>query len=437
MLIAAPTGSGKTLAAFLAAIDGLVRQGIERRPAGRDADRLCLAAEGAVERHPARTSKRRSPASREELRARGLPDVEIRTWVRTGDTPSAERDRDAPPAAAHPRDDAGIALHPARLRIRPPHAGDREDRHRRRDPRGRAEQARLASGAVARAARRAVRPAVAAHRPVGDAEADRGGRALPGRRRPPGGPAAATARSSTPAIAGARDLALEVPSSPLEAVMSDEVWEEVYDRIAELIQAHRTTLVFVNTRRMAERATRALSERLGEDQVAAHHGSLVEGTPARRRTAAQRRRAEGAGRDRLARTRHRYRRGRSGLPARLAALDRGVSAARRALGSRGRRHAEGPAVPAVARRAGRMRRAARQRRARRTRPPQRSRSGRSTCWRSRSSPRSRRRNGARTALFALFRRAWPVSRAAARGFRRDRADAGGGVQHAGAAGAAR
>ena len=57
--------------------------------------------------------------------------------------------------------------------------------------------------------------------------------------------------------------------------MSGEVWQEVYDRIAELIQAHRTTLVFVNTRRMAERATRALSERLGADQVAAHHGSLA------------------------------------------------------------------------------------------------------------------------------------------------------------------
>src|SRR6185312_10624792 len=72
----------------------------------------------------------------------------------------------------------------------------------------------------------------------------------------------------------ARDLALELPSSPLEAIMSAEIWQEVYDRIGELIVAHRTTLVFVNTRRMAERATRALSERLGAEHVAAHHGSL-------------------------------------------------------------------------------------------------------------------------------------------------------------------
>ncbi|HEV1999102.1 MAG TPA: helicase-related protein, partial [Xanthobacteraceae bacterium] len=72
-----------------------------------------------------------------------------------------------------------------------------------------------------------------------------------------------------------RDLALEVPASPLEAVMSGDVWEQVYDRLAELIAAHRTTLIFVNTRRMAERATRQLSRRLGEHQVTAHHGSLA------------------------------------------------------------------------------------------------------------------------------------------------------------------
>ena len=70
------------------------------------------------------------------------------------------------------------------------------------------------------------------------------------------------------------DLAVELPRSPLEAVMSHEVWEEYYDRLAELIGEHRTTLVFVNTRRMAERVARHLSERLGEDAVTAHHGSL-------------------------------------------------------------------------------------------------------------------------------------------------------------------
>jgi len=72
----------------------------------------------------------------------------------------------------------------------------------------------------------------------------------------------------------AMDLAIEIPRSSLETVMSHEVWTEYYDRLTQLILEHRTTLVFVNTRRMAERAARHLSERLGEEAVTAHHGSL-------------------------------------------------------------------------------------------------------------------------------------------------------------------
>jgi ATP-dependent Lhr-like helicase len=70
------------------------------------------------------------------------------------------------------------------------------------------------------------------------------------------------------------DLAIELPGSPLEAVMSNEVWLEVYQRLAELIEVHRTTLIFVNTRRMAERVTHQLSEKLGKDKITSHHGSL-------------------------------------------------------------------------------------------------------------------------------------------------------------------
>src|SRR6185503_8530570 len=72
-----------------------------------------------------------------------------------------------------------------------------------------------------------------------------------------------------------RDLAIELPPSPLESVMSNEVWEQLYDRMTHLIEAHRTTLIFVNTRRLVERVTAHLSERIGEDKVAAHHGSLA------------------------------------------------------------------------------------------------------------------------------------------------------------------
>ena len=73
----------------------------------------------------------------------------------------------------------------------------------------------------------------------------------------------------------ARDLRLEITGSPLEAMMANEVWEEIYDRLADLIHTHRTTLIFVNTRRLAERAAAALGERLGEEHVTAHHGSLA------------------------------------------------------------------------------------------------------------------------------------------------------------------
>ena len=70
------------------------------------------------------------------------------------------------------------------------------------------------------------------------------------------------------------DLAVEVPGSELSAVASNEMWDEIYDRIAALATEHRSTLVFVNTRRLAERMAHHLAERLGKDAVAAHHGSL-------------------------------------------------------------------------------------------------------------------------------------------------------------------
>ncbi len=70
------------------------------------------------------------------------------------------------------------------------------------------------------------------------------------------------------------DLAVEVPPSELSAVCSMEQWQEVYARLSELIRSHRSTLIFVNTRRMAERVCHYLEEQLGEGQVASHHGSL-------------------------------------------------------------------------------------------------------------------------------------------------------------------
>ncbi len=75
--------------------------------------------------------------------------------------------------------------------------------------------------------------------------------------------------------ARARDLALEVPPTPLSVSMCNDQWQQMYARLAELVRAHRTALVFVNTRRMAERTARHVGELLGNDAVAAHHGSLA------------------------------------------------------------------------------------------------------------------------------------------------------------------
>ena len=70
------------------------------------------------------------------------------------------------------------------------------------------------------------------------------------------------------------DLQIEIPDSPLTAVMSNEVWEEIYNHLVALIETHKTTLIFVNTRRLAERLSHDLSLRLGEEAITAHHGSL-------------------------------------------------------------------------------------------------------------------------------------------------------------------
>ena len=70
------------------------------------------------------------------------------------------------------------------------------------------------------------------------------------------------------------DVAIEIPPSPLSAVCSHETWEEIYERIAQLIEEHKTTLIFVNTRKLAERIAARLTHVLGEEQVSCHHGSL-------------------------------------------------------------------------------------------------------------------------------------------------------------------
>ncbi len=72
-----------------------------------------------------------------------------------------------------------------------------------------------------------------------------------------------------------RDLKIIVPDQPLGPLMPEESWADIYNRLAEIAEDNKTTLIFVNTRRLAERAARHLADRLGEENVTAHHGSLA------------------------------------------------------------------------------------------------------------------------------------------------------------------
>ena len=141
--------------------------------------------------------------------------------------------------------------------------------------------------------------------------------------------------------------------------MSGEVWTQIYDRLAQLVSEHRTTLVFVNTRRQAERLARHLSERLGEEHVTAHHGSLAKES----RLDAEQRLKRGQLRALVATASLE-------LGIDIGDVDlvcqlgspRSIAAFLQRVGRSGhsrRRHAQGTAVSAVARRPGRVRGAAR------------------------------------------------------------------------------
>jgi ATP-dependent Lhr-like helicase len=288
VLVAAPTGSGKTLAAFLAAIDALVRQGLANGGTLPDETQIVYVSPlKALSNDIKKNLERPLAGIAAELAARGLPEVAIRTVVRTGDTPAAERNRmrRMPPhilvttpeslyilvgsdsgrrmlasartvivdeihAVAGNKRGAHLALTLERLDALcgpPPHPTLSPNGE---EGRVRGLQ-RIGLSATQTPIELVAQFLVGAGAAPGDCTIIDSGH----HRR--------------------RDLALDLPSSPLEAVMAGDVWREVYDRLAELALAHRTTLIFVNTRRMAERATRELSTRLGENQVAAHHGSLA------------------------------------------------------------------------------------------------------------------------------------------------------------------
>ncbi|WP_166210170.1 DEAD/DEAH box helicase [Cognatiluteimonas telluris] len=273
-LVAAPTGSGKTLTAFLAAIDALVREGL----AGELPDVtqvVYVSPLKALSNDIHINLEAPLQGIRDELARQGLPDVEIRTAVRTGDTPQSERARlrKSPPHILVTTPESLYVLlgsESGRAMLASTRTVIVDEIHAMVSSKRGSHLALSLERLEALCGRRLTRVGLSAtQKPIDDVA-----RFLVG--------SAAVANDGTPDCAivdigytRRRDLALELPPVPLQPVMSNEQWELVYARVAELVEAHRTTLVFVNTRRMAERASRHLAERLGKDAVAAHHGSLA------------------------------------------------------------------------------------------------------------------------------------------------------------------
>ena len=313
-LIAAPTGSGKTLAAFLTAIDELLQEGL-CGPLPREVRVVYVSPLKALSADIHKNLSEPRCGIRRVAEELGFDAPHVTAAVRTGDTPQAER--------------AAMLRKPPHILVTTPESlylllTARQSREMLRSARtvivdeihaviGTRRGAHLALS-LERLAEIADAPLLriglsATQKPIEEvarflvgsvsgAAADRGivsihardeasvdgiaqrgvPRVWPGRIDAREAPREAGEFCDCAVIdEGHRremDLGIEIPRSPLEAVMSREVWEEYYDRLTELIAAHRTTLVFVNTRRAAERLARHLSDRLGEDAVTAHHGSL-------------------------------------------------------------------------------------------------------------------------------------------------------------------
>ena len=267
-LVAAPTGSGKTLTAFLAALDDLLRQGLAHGGELPDATQVVYVSPLKALSNDIHLNLEVPLAGiAEELLRLGLPPVDIRTAVRTGDTSQVER------TAMRKRAPHILVTTPESLYVLLGSASGREMLASTRSLIVDEIHAVAGNKRGSHLALSLERLQVLCPQPlvrVGLSATQK--------------PLSAVARFLTGGqdcavvdIGHRRrlDLALEVPPVPLEAVMSNDAWELVYNRLAELIGEQRTTLVFVNTRRLAERAARHLSDRLGSAVVAAHHGSMA------------------------------------------------------------------------------------------------------------------------------------------------------------------
>ena len=266
-LIAAPTGSGKTLAAFLSAINDLVVEGIEKGLTD-EVHVLYVSPLKALSNDIQKNLQEPLAGIRDQLLEQGLDDVPIRDAVRTGDTSAFERNRmrKTPPHILVTTPESLFILltsESGRAMLKSVRSVIVDELHSVAGSKRGSHLMLSLERLDALCGKPPVRVGLSATvKPLEEMA-----RFLVGTR-------GAAAEIVDTGHVRERDLALELPRSPLEAIMSNEVWGELYDRLAELVQAHRTTLIFVNNRRLAERATRHLAERVGAENVATHHGSL-------------------------------------------------------------------------------------------------------------------------------------------------------------------
>ena len=271
-LVAAPTGSGKTLAAFLTALSDLAAR-IRSGTLSCETSVLYVSPLKALS-NDIQKNLEQPLAAIQTLLADELGEVPlITTAVRTGDTPAAARTlmRKRPPHILVTTPESLYILltsDSGREMLRTVSTVIVDEIHALV---GNKRGAHL-SLSLARLDALALRPPLriglsATQRPIA-----RVAEFLTGQPHPDdgSGPCAIVDEGHK----RARDLAIEMPPSLLETVVSAEVSAEIRARMVELINAHRSTLVFVNTRRMAERLARALADDLGTEQVCAHHGSM-------------------------------------------------------------------------------------------------------------------------------------------------------------------
>ncbi len=271
VLIAAPTGSGKTLAAFTCALDDLVRQAT----AGTLPDRTLVVYVSPLKAltNDVRENLEKPLAAIVALANERLAAfMPIRTAVRTGDTPALQRQRmlrKPPHVLVTTPESLYILLTAEKSRrllggvttviVDEIHAmaGNKRGSHLA------LTLARLDDLVASESGTRPQRVGLSATvRPLEEVA-----RFL-----------SSTAKIVNVGHSRAMELAVEVPSGELGPVAGKEMWSEIYDRVAQRVRDHRTTLIFVGTRRLSERVAFALNERLGEGVVMPHHGSLARET---------------------------------------------------------------------------------------------------------------------------------------------------------------